>query len=265
MNWMSNMYLEYGEYKLNEIMLPGTHDSGAYQLMGCVGCLPLVGSWTLTQDVSIMDQLKMGVRVLDLRVSRLNKEYYVSHTFKCVLLNEVLKEIREFQNNGGEIVIIMVKPDWHHRDTIDMDKLSDHIKYTLDENRVKVYKESENFTGDVSYKDLVLGDTKTIILCNKSSIWLNKSKREDYMLEYYKTTLDKSKYNILDFVLTPDKEYIIKNILSSLRRMSESLNMEFEGVLLNDWNVINVDYIDEKQIKKIIYKNQKFLSVRKNN
>ena len=79
-----------------DITLPGTHDSGAYALDASVPVvdeaiegmrsyypwLPWVRSisrrWTLTQDRSLRDQLRMGIRALDLRVSYLRGALYLS-------------------------------------------------------------------------------------------------------------------------------------------------------------------------------------------
>lgn len=60
-NWMS--YVD-GSKSLRDMTIPGTHDSGAYQTTSTTGI------WAQTQNHDIEDQLKMGIRFLDIRLYR---------------------------------------------------------------------------------------------------------------------------------------------------------------------------------------------------
>ncbi|CAM9942156.1 unnamed protein product, partial [Laminaria digitata] len=61
--WMKMCAPALADLKLSDMSLPGTHDSGTAKMAN-----PVVGPWASTQDLSLEEQLKAGVRVLDFRV-----------------------------------------------------------------------------------------------------------------------------------------------------------------------------------------------------
>lgn len=258
MTWMQNLYEEHGDYKINQITLPGTHDSGAYKLMNCMNCILPLKNWTKTQDLTIIEQLKLGIRQLDIRVAYLNNCYYVSHTFKCCILEDVLRDIIQFNKQNNEIVVVTIKPDWEHRQTINKDKLYQFIDTILDTNIVIHYKNAKDFNGDLSYNDLKTNNKRILMIYDIGSHWLNKPTIKEWKIEYDKIgTLDYSKYNMLDFVLTPTEEYIKKNIFSSIKNMAGVLRPEMEKTLVKNWNVINGDFVDKSFVDSIINYNLK--------
>ncbi len=139
MNLLSNteFYDKYSDTPLNNVQIIGSHDSACYQLMcgntnnklvkvlnplryifPCVN--NILKDWTLTQKLCVGDQLKLGVRALDLRVTydEKRKEFFFTHTFYCVPVMEVLQQIREYvDNDPTAFAIILFRPDWEHRQT----------------------------------------------------------------------------------------------------------------------------------------------------
>lgn len=120
-----------------DITLPGTHDSGAYALDASVPVvdeaiegmrsyypwLPWVRSisrrWTLTQDRSLRDQLRMGIRALDLRVSYLRGALYISHGFATIPLETALREVSEFAaSHPRELLVVEVVADVQNEATM---------------------------------------------------------------------------------------------------------------------------------------------------
>jgi hypothetical protein len=101
------------ERPLFDLILPGTHNSATYKtkhsLMG-------VRKFVTCQDASIYDQLRMGVRFLDLRlVVAVSKEraLWCGHSFLTVPLDEVVGEVRRFlSENRKECVVIKVQKDY---------------------------------------------------------------------------------------------------------------------------------------------------------
>ena len=131
-NWMGNNSEKLACCQINEIFLPGTHDSGAYQVTGAsvldrpvaplldfaIKYVPfvhrIISRWTITQDKDIKGQLEAGVRALDLRISynTKEKEFYISHTFDCVKLNTVLQQIKDFMDkHPQEVILVNIKTD----------------------------------------------------------------------------------------------------------------------------------------------------------
>jgi len=125
---------------VNKILLPGTHNSCAYEvnfrnlerayssfwlmnLMGrhfpCVGFF--IRNWAICQSLNIYEQLLQGVRFLDFRVSYSPQEdvFYTSHTYSCILLSDTLTQLSKFLDNyASEVVVVSMKPDWAHRSSI---------------------------------------------------------------------------------------------------------------------------------------------------
>lgn len=91
---------------LNEIYIPGTHDSGAlYSFLGVSG---------KCQSYTISEQLEMGVRFFDVRLQLHKDELAVVHSFVDQKLSfaEVLIDIEAFlSEHPSEFVIISIKED----------------------------------------------------------------------------------------------------------------------------------------------------------
>ncbi|KAM6985723.1 1-phosphatidylinositol phosphodiesterase-like [Aplochiton taeniatus] len=99
-------------YLLSGITIPGTHDSMA--LYG--GPVAECQAWDLK------DQLRAGIRYLDLRVFALEDTLYVMHgvMYQHTTFSEVLQTIREFLSEfGSEVVLVRVKPDLFDKDRVE--------------------------------------------------------------------------------------------------------------------------------------------------
>jgi hypothetical protein len=143
-SWMADSASAIENRALNNLVLPGTHDSGTYavsatstlapkqdipQWVNAVYGLGLVGlvvtetiaNWAKTQGYSIKQQLEAGIRYLDLRVVRSSEEYYICHSLYSIHVDELFSNIKSFiEKNPKEIVIL----DFNHLYV--MDTLSDN-------------------------------------------------------------------------------------------------------------------------------------------
>lgn len=101
---------------INNINLPGTHDSAA------ISSLPYIHTPYACQDYSIEDQLKYGIRVLDIRLKVLLKDNGSQFEFKTChgdigwneyeTLESVMNKCKEFlTNNPSEFIIMSLKID----------------------------------------------------------------------------------------------------------------------------------------------------------
>lgn len=84
--WMSDIADILQNRKLREIVIPGTHNSGAYNLKN--SATTTIGScYANCQSKNIEQQLGDGIRYFDLRVKRWQKDFYLVHTPNgCLLL-----------------------------------------------------------------------------------------------------------------------------------------------------------------------------------
>ena len=134
-DWMKEMGARLMNAKVGEVIWPGTHDSGAHceqfdfskvvhthwlRFIGTYmirylgqGPKQFASDWSRAQGLNIRQQLKHGVRFLDLRVSKCRQDsrYYMVHTFCGPPLKDVLVEIHDFlTEHRGECVLVSVVP-----------------------------------------------------------------------------------------------------------------------------------------------------------
>jgi len=126
---------------LKSVFLPGTHDSGAYNIewlqkltsgpdalrtaSKILGYIPIINDivedWTVTQNKTVTQQLNHGIRLFDLRVAydEDHSSFYLAHTFALGGLEACLKEFARFiDQHPSEMIVINIKPDYPHRDAV---------------------------------------------------------------------------------------------------------------------------------------------------
>ncbi len=130
-NWMTVLAKDIANKPLNQLFIPGSHDSATYALehefgkgqgfSDKINALKLVGvgfavttiakNWAMAQDRTIYEQLNDGIRYLDLRVIYRDnkKDFYTVHGLYGPKFSEVLSQITRFMSeNPKEILIIQV-------------------------------------------------------------------------------------------------------------------------------------------------------------
>ena len=102
-DWMARLD---DETPINELYIPGTHDSGAlYSFFGISG---------KCQSYSIDEQLSFGVRLFDIRLQLRGNDLAVVHSFvdQKLTFERVLEETKSFlEANPSEFIIISIKED----------------------------------------------------------------------------------------------------------------------------------------------------------
>lgn len=97
-NWMATLD---NNKLISDMTIPGTHDTMA--LHG--------GSMAECQVWSLENQLKAGIRYLDLRVSGLKLKIMHGIVYQHTSLSEVLRTIKQFlENSKSEFVLVRIKP-----------------------------------------------------------------------------------------------------------------------------------------------------------
>lgn len=131
-DWMRDLKSIIGDKPLNQIFIPGTHDSGTYSLSDTIAKnaeIPtelnylkylfglgyivnsVVKKLSIAQDRTIEQQLNDGIRFLDLRVSYNDskKDFYIVHGLFGPPLADVLAQIKTFaERRQREILIIQI-------------------------------------------------------------------------------------------------------------------------------------------------------------
>eukprot|EP00116_Pleurobrachia_bachei_P001778 sb/3462040/ len=142
--WMGDLSTVIGEKKLSEIIIPGSHDSGSYCIdaeskrtdalpnIPCMNpIIDYVGAlWSKTQDISIVDQLNLGIRYIDLRVYLDGDDdtFYLVHGFEAMPLFTELNNIAAFIKEQQSEIVILDMNHIYHCDGHRLDRVLDKFQ-----------------------------------------------------------------------------------------------------------------------------------------
>ena len=124
--WIQNLVKKNSALCLNDLILPGTHNSSCFRVetdelftndgerntwfLKCWPASSIVKKWTINQNNDMYDQLLAGVRIFDLDVSYNNKtnKFYSSHRFAISPIEYCLKKLNTYSNMYNEPFIIKI-------------------------------------------------------------------------------------------------------------------------------------------------------------
>ena len=131
-SWMMELYSN-DDTPLNQICMPGTHNTGSYEISLLSGEDPfmdkqvreileklkfpglglpvkeLVALWAKTQDLDTYGQLMKGARYLDIRARMINDKLMTVHQLQGASLAKVISDVRRFvEEHPGEVVIFHI-------------------------------------------------------------------------------------------------------------------------------------------------------------
>lgn len=133
-SWMADLASTIGNRPLCQIALPGTHDSGTYDItavstiapeqdlsqwvnavyaLGLSGLVAaeVIAGWSKTQPVSIGQQLEAGIRYFDLRVVLSGSDYWVCHGMYSCKIDDVINDVKNFVDQHPKEIVIL---DFNH-------------------------------------------------------------------------------------------------------------------------------------------------------
>ncbi|WP_152553961.1 phosphatidylinositol-specific phospholipase C domain-containing protein [Endozoicomonas elysicola] len=142
--WMTELY-KNSDTPLNQICIPGTHDSGSYDITTFSEEDPymweslkklfdyyaesylftpfkeLVRWWAVTQGLNTYQQLSAGIRYLDIRPRKINGQLVTVHGLAGASIADIVIDIRRFLNeNPREIIMFHIhQPFGMTQDDID--------------------------------------------------------------------------------------------------------------------------------------------------
>jgi len=242
----------------------GTHDSAAYKLDLSVNFWKKTSKWglinwlgslcssvrnrikdmTLTQSLSIYEQLEHGARALDLRVAYKKGTFYVAHTFCCGTLENALREIRQYSiEHPTEVIYVLIKPDWVNRYSVKPHEkeLIHLLESILSVGALKCYYQP--FNGNV------LNDSMIRHLSHFQFRWLNANSVDEFIRKFDDVYFTKT--SLLSFALTPKIDNFWDVFSVSLKEYADALNPHMYELLGNKPPTIAVvDFFDRKLIVK---------------
>jgi len=122
-SWISDSLDTLGDKRLNQIAIPGTHNSATYSFSrasrysvdqpALVKYRPpwpashIIAQWSKTQSKSIKNQLSDGIRYFDIRVGHQNGEFYCCHGMRGDTIADLLLIFIEYSNQFPREVVIL--------------------------------------------------------------------------------------------------------------------------------------------------------------
>jgi len=308
--WMSYLPEEFGQKPIYEILLPGTHDSAAFNYLPEARFegsksnwaskfykLPPVKStierWTLTQDLNFYEQLNSGIRKFDLRLSydQSQNQFYFSHTFATVRVEEGLEQIRAFlRATSQEILFLECQPDFNNRQTISLveaDRFLEIVRFylggwlvpNLHHNRISSNLTLQNLT-DLNQRVFFVYKNKhtpqddiwRMKILNLRSWTSDLSEKweiiENFLEQHQDQPNDGTKHQELALTLTPQTSDVVNGIfnpcssINSVRQLTEQIHAQMYSKLeswdLSKINSLIVDFPDETFVEWVIQYNLNF-------
>lgn len=207
----------------------------------CVGQKFIV-SWSVCQSTPFSEQLKEGIRYLDMRLAFDSKsnDLWLVHGLLAITLRDALKDIRSFvASHPGEVVLI----DFNHFYAMDRSQHFIASKLIVQFLEEFLYPEPYPLKKFPSIKDCV--DNKSPVLVFYRGVladmpfwdgyairspWGNKDNPKDlltFLDANYKKPRPSNLLYVTQGILTPNMNYIGKNPFSSVRSMSDKMNPAF--------------------------------------
>ena len=121
---------------LSQILLPGTHDSGATRDF-------FIPATARCQWMSITQQLNAGVRYMDIRLTRVKGKLDVYHgpAYQGISFEDVVSDVLEFlEENPSETLIMCIKEESDAKG--ENGNFEDMVKYSIDKNADKWFLEN---------------------------------------------------------------------------------------------------------------------------
>lgn len=299
-DWMADLEEYIGDKPINEISMPGSHDSGTYPFswkskVSNDGSLPsfldhlrpasalIITRWSKTQSLPISSQLNTcGVRYLDLRVAyyKKDKKLYLCHGLNGKTVEYELRQIRTFLDAHPKEILIL---DFNHFYYDSNEDLHEQLIQFLEDNfdgKMACRSEFGENIKAITLKSMLAKGRQVIILYMKKNLdkdqdkdflwpqgkinskWADKADialLEDELSRYHLEIHPGNQLRVIQYILTPNANYIKKHFLSSLQKMNKVTISSFD----NFWaklqntttNIFLLDFCDINICKKIIAKN----------
>lgn len=267
-DWIS--FYNFNTLSLKQIVVPGTHDSGTYQLnlKSKSSNFPkilnkTINKWAKTQNATIYEQLCLGARYLDFRVKREKNVLLLIHGLTGIRLETAFEDVMKFSiEEPNEPIII----DCNHIYSDEEDKKQSEIEIcamieNIAENYFKNKLVNKNVSFNIPLNEVVgkiwLFTTKGerfFKTSNFFSWWANTDSIKE-LKEYVDSTLfDETRLNISQFILTIQPKTIVCSYLNLFNTdtleyfVKNKVNKNIQDMLISlkgkNVNVILVDFIE---------------------
>lgn len=258
-NWMEQLGNAIGPVKLRNLFIPGSHDSGSYNITANSGIGPddgipgwlqpfingsdtlrqIAAGWAAAQGQNVYQQLNNGIRYLDLRAATRGSEIWLLHGFYSVNVDDVLQDVARFVSENRQEIIIL---DFNHFYSFDSDsylKLANKLKATFSSNIIPRNFDNKGDYLNITVNDIWAKNGQILVLFDDESTvnscpWLWSEYVDIYSPYYADTTVNgliadldtrghtsHSSFYYLHGQLTPDTGMIIAGEFKSPSNLKE--------------------------------------------
>jgi hypothetical protein len=244
---------------LSDVVFPGSHNSSTKVIYG------IYDSLAICQEYSVYEQLKAGIRYLDIRIcdDTPDNEVWVSHTFLSCKLKDVLVEIASFLSNyKSEIVLLDITTDYN-RKLSNPQKLNTLLDQFLGGMSMTDYEFRHSM-----YIDLVNANKRVYYCDNNISTYpiLHTSDPDDAIYrvtrfsKYFEFKSTLYPITLLSLIITPTTDSVISGFTTLSLDTIRKRAYEYHKLLLSEWssvieqkyNIISHDFINPTIVSNII-------------
>lgn len=267
-NWMSY----FQNKSIHELVIPGSHDSFAYdfKILGPnESGMPRIANlfiklWAKCQSKTIYEQLLMGIRYFDIRITKYNGEYYTIHSLIAIPVGQILHDILLFIDTFPTEKIIL---DFNHLYIDDVKEFEEYLKFQIGDKAVS--NNNDNIVAAIGTLDKPL----FVFVDDDNTSFFNS----DILKSFWHDTNDvnllttsmseESKEGLLRItqaILTPTQTDVLLGIFlffifpSSLKALTYKNKQRIYDYLeldIQNKNIIITDFVDEDYVDLCIREN----------
>ena len=257
---------DIGSIPLHALMIPGTHNSGAYDKFTSYSDDTILMRYSVNQEENVWAQLVLGIRYLDLRVSYFRQtpeKFWLVHDFvKHNPLYETVHAVKRFLRMTRELVIL----DFH-RFTSGFDgadgenrhtKLVEYINRELGEFMVPVWMGKDismndlwefNRTLIVTYRDVRTKNKHDNLWTEAQQAWGN-ARNPTQLFSYLDESMAEKSDAVYLWVamthLTPSTFDVLMNLTGGIRKLTNKISRSVTKWYRDIWwqkaNIVATDY-----------------------
>ena len=267
-NWMSY----FQNKSIHELVIPGSNDSFAYdfKILGPnESGMPRIANlfiklWAKCQSKTIYEQLLMGIRYFDIRITKYNGEYYTIHSLIAIPVGQILHDILLFIDTFPTEKIIL---DFNHLYIDDVKEFEEYLKFQIGDKAVS--NNNDNIVAAIGTLDKPL----FVFVDDDNTSFFNS----DILKSFWHDTNDvnllttsmseESKEGLLRItqaILTPTQTDVLLGIFlffifpSSLKALTYKNKQRIYDYLeldIQNKNIIITDFVDEDYVDLCIREN----------
>ncbi|CAH3146150.1 unnamed protein product, partial [Pocillopora meandrina] len=287
--WMENLPNEKQLSPLKDLVIPGSHDSGTFFLdqnmeigpdessaIHTLGSIfgkvakSVIHSWSVTQSMTIYEQLLSGIRYLDLRVAYRaeDKKIRVVHGLFGWTIDQVLDEVNRFVANYPKEIVILDFNHFYKMDQAAHETLADTLLASFSE----IFRAPGADGPNVTLQEMWGNEEKVIIIYHDYDVvdtypcfwpphlicspWPNTADKK-LLLEFLNKQSEASSFSedalqVTQAILTPQTSTVFQNMTSTLKDVLASrCNCYVTGWLkalcgtkCHKFNIIIADFVE---------------------